>query len=124
MDTRDAGNSEAPRSKTASFRKTVVHVGDYEKQFLGVIVCCAFRKLSGAFGSFLPGAIKKRPPSGLYKQTIFMGFPGYFQRSHHSLQDQQKNLPAKDAQSGVLLSLRLSVLRPAKLSIVPARGRI
>ena len=87
----DAGNSEAPRSKTGSFRKTVVHVGDHEEQFLRVIVCCASRKLSGAFGALLPGPIKRRPPSGLYKETILMGFPGYFQRSHHSLQDQQKS---------------------------------
>ena len=96
-----------PRSKTGSFRKTVVHVGDHEKQFLRVIVCCAFRKLSGAFGSILPGPVKRRPPSGLHKETIFMGFPGCFQRSHRSLQDQLKSLPAEDAHSGVLLSLRL-----------------
>jgi hypothetical protein len=107
----DAGNSQAPRSKTGSFRKMVVHVGDYEKQFLRVIVCCAFGKLSGAFGSVLPGPIKRRPPSGLYKETMFMGFPGYFQRSHHSLQDQLKSLHAAGAYSGVLPSLRLPVLR-------------
>ena len=111
VDTCDAGNCEAPRSKTGSFRKTVVHVGDYEKQFLRVIVCCAFRKLSGAFGSILPGPVKRRPPSGLHKETIFMGFPGYFQRSHHSLQDQLESLRAKSANSGVLPGLRLSVLR-------------
>ena len=104
VDTCDAGNSEAPRSKTGSFRKTVVHVGDHEEQFLRVIVCCASRKLSGAFGALLPGPIKRRPPSGLYKETILMGFPGYFQRSHHSLQDQQKSLHAEGARSGVILS--------------------
>jgi hypothetical protein len=107
----EAGVMPETLKRTGSFRKAVVHVGDYEKQFLGVIACCAFRKLSGAFGSVVPGPIKRRPPSGLYKETIFMGFPGYFQRSHHSLQDQPKSLRAKSAYSGVLPSLRPLVLR-------------
>jgi hypothetical protein len=34
--------------------------------FSRVIICCAFRKLSGALGSFRPGPIKRRPPAGLY----------------------------------------------------------
>ena len=123
VDTCDAGNCEAPRSKTGSFRKTVVHVGDYEKQFLRVIVCCAFRKLSGAFGSILPGPVKRRPPRGLHKETIFMGFPGCFQRSHRSLQDQLKSLPAEDAHSGVLLSLRLDRKYRAIEGRTPARTK-
>ncbi len=116
------GNSEARRSNTGLFRKAAVHVGGHEKQFLRVITCCALRKLSGAFGSFLPRPVKWRPRAGLYKETILMGFPD--QRSHHSLRDQQKVFTRKAPVLGFLLSLRLLVFQPAKLNIVPARGRI
>ena len=63
-------------SETGSFRKTVVTVGDHEKQFLRMIICCALRKLSGAFGPFLPGPIKWRPRTGLYEETMHKCFPG------------------------------------------------
>ena len=74
----DAGNSEAPRSKTGSFRKTVVHVGDHEEQFLRVIVCCASRKLSGAFGALLPGPIRGVHPAGSTKRRSSWVFRAIF----------------------------------------------
>jgi hypothetical protein len=105
-----------PDPETISFRKTVVHVGDHEKQFFRVIICCAFRKLSGALGSFLPGTIKRRPPTGLHKETILMAFLGYFQCSHRSLRDQRKSLHAESAHSWCPPKSEAAGSPPAKLT--------
>ena len=98
--------------KTGSFGKSIVAVCDYEKQFFGAIIRCALGKLAGAFCSFLPSPIKRRPRRGLYKEMILKSFR-FFYRSHYSLLHQRDEVFRRRRQFLVLFnisSLALSLI--------------